>query len=91
MGVAQRPGQFRPTGVRFQTFVGPVNQDGANSLISGVTRGLTEANAQIDEIVKEERRAKIAEIQAERDKTATILTNISLAFETSQAFGSFVA
>ena len=68
-----------------------LNQDGASKLISGTTRGLTESNNRIDEIVKEERQAKIDEIQAERDKTAAILTNISLAFETTQAFSSYIA
>lgn len=68
-----------------------LNQDGASSLISGVTRGLTAVNSEIDDIVNAERKAQIDEIEAERDKTAQILTSISLAFEVNQAFASYIA
>ena len=67
------------------------NQDSATGLINSAERGLGDAKRAIDEIVNAERRAKIDEIQAEREKTARLLTNISLAFETNQAFGAYVA
>ncbi len=67
------------------------NQDGASKLISSAERGIGDAKKRIDKIVSAERRARIDEIEGERDKVAQLLTSISLAFETNQAFGSFIA
>ncbi len=67
-----------------------INQVLATNLIESVDRSLDEARLKIDDITIAERKAQIDKIQALQDRTATILTSISLAFEGAQYMSDFI-
>ncbi len=68
-----------------------INQVLAANLIESVDRSLDEARLKIDDITIAERKAQIDKIQALQERTATILTSISLAFEGAQYMSDFIA
>lgn len=68
-----------------------VNQVLASNLVKSVDRVLDEARLKIDDITIAERKAQIDKIQALQQRTATILTSVSLAFEAAQYMSDFIA
>ena len=68
-----------------------INQGLAANLIESVDRSLDEARLKIDDITIAERKAQIDKIQALQERTATILTSISLAFEGAQYMSDFIS
>ncbi len=68
-----------------------INQDLTTNLIKSVDRSLDEARLKIDDIEIAERKQQIDKIQALQERTATILTSVSLAFEGAQALSDFIA
>ena len=68
-----------------------VNQGLATNLVKSVDRVLDEARLKIDDITIAERKAQIDKIQALQERTATILTSVSLAFEAAQYMSDFIA
>ncbi len=68
-----------------------VNQGLATNLVRSVDRSLDEARLKIDDITIAERKQQIDKIQALQERTATILTSVSLAFEGAQFMSDFIA
>ncbi|MDH3594024.1 MAG: hypothetical protein OEU09_05045 [Rhodospirillales bacterium] len=68
-----------------------INQDLTTNLVKSVDRSLDEARLKIDDIEIAERKQQIDKIQALQERTATILTSVSLAFEGAQALSDFIA
>ncbi len=68
-----------------------INNTLSVNLIKTVDRSLDQAKLKIDDIEIAERKKQIDEIQALRDRTAQILTNISFAFEAAQALTDSLA
>ncbi len=68
-----------------------INQDLTANLIKSVDRNLDEARLKIDDIVIAERKQQIDKIQDLHQRTATILTSISLAFEGAQFLTDYIA
>lgn len=67
-----------------------VNQGLATNLVKSVDRVLDEARLKIDDITIAERKQQIDKIQELQERTATILTTVSLAFEGAQYMSDFV-
>lgn len=67
-----------------------VNQGLATNLVKSVDRVLDEARLKIDDITIAERKQQIDKIQELQERTATILTTVSLAFEGAQYMSDFI-
>ncbi len=68
-----------------------VNQVLSANLVTSVDRVLDEARLKIDDITIAERKQQIDKVQALQERTATILTSVSLAFEAAQYMSDFIA
>jgi hypothetical protein len=67
-----------------------INQDLTTNLVKSMDRSLDEARLKIDDIEIAERKQQIDQIQALQERTATILTSVSLAFEGAQVLSDFI-
>ncbi len=67
-----------------------INQDLTAILVKSADRSLDEARLKIDDIEIAERKQQIDKIQALQERTATILTSVSLAFEGAQALSDYI-